>query len=301
MDKEFPRVKPIYWKVLLLLVMAVILAYTAVFSLRPDFRLRVNFYDVGQGDAAFFTTYKGTRVLIDGGPGSGIVQKLGADLPFFDRRIDLVVLTHPHADHVTGLIEVLKNYKVRNILFAGTTFESEIYDQFKQLAAQKQISEIIAKPGQKVFLDDATTLVILDPPVSDQSKDPNDSSVISRLSFGENDFLFLGDAGAKEESALLAFNPPLSAEVMKVSHHGSAQGTSKDLLTAVKPELAVISAGKNNQYHLPSDQVLKLLDAEKIRYLRTDEVGDIRLVSDGQSIRLLKNNWLFPSSEPLVE
>jgi competence protein ComEC len=294
MDSSPEKVKPIFWKLLLVLALLCGLAWVAVWQLRVNPDLQVDFYDVGQGDAIFIKTGGGARLLMDGGPSGRVLQKVASDLPFFDRRIDLVVLTHPHADHITGLIEILRRYDVRRVLYLPLDFDSDYWSEFQKLVEDKKIQKIIARPGQKIILDKNTTLSVLAPTgaiPAGKIKDPNDYSIVSRLTFGKSSFLFLGDAGIGEVGKIAAKS--LDSEVVKIGHHGSATATTGQVLGAVSPELAVISVGKDNQYNLPNPKVLELLNLDKIKYLRTDEAGDVRLESDGQDVKNLQNGWFF--------
>jgi competence protein ComEC len=295
------KVRPIYWRLLFVLAMMAALSWVAVWQLAPEPVLKVNFYDVGQGDAIFVKTSGGARVLIDGGPGGRILQKVASDLPFFDRRIDLVILTHPHADHVAGLIEVLRRYDVKRALFSPIIFESDYWREFLKLLDEKKVQKIIARSGQTVTLDKNTTLSILAPTGSvpaGKVADPNDFSVVSRLSYGQSDFLLLGDAGVKEVGKITP-DKDLQAEVVKIGHHGSASATTGGVLDKVGPDFAVISVGRKNKYNLPNSGVLALLESYKVSYARTDRDGDVRLVSRGRDVRILRSDWFFSSEQPI--
>ncbi|MDP2932778.1 MAG: MBL fold metallo-hydrolase [bacterium] len=283
MAKGYEKVKSVYWWGLFLLAIMLALVWIAVFSLRPDNKLHVEFFDVGQGDAAFITTPQKVQVLIDGGPGTAVLPKLGKAMPFFDRTIDLVILSHPHADHLSGLIEVLKRYKVKRVLYNTTTHNSEAYKAFQKILSEKNISAIIAEAGQRIVLDEYTVLDTLFPPQAIQGQlfdDLNESSVVNRLSFGQNHLLFTGDAPKTEEQAILTAGLPVAAEVLKIGHHGSRYSTGLEFLQQIRPTYAVIPVGKNSYGH-PDPATLATLESEKIDYLRTDEKGDIKFLCDG--------------------
>ncbi|MEK9180702.1 MAG: ComEC/Rec2 family competence protein [Patescibacteria group bacterium] len=290
MDQTYPSVKKIYWQSLLILAALVALTYLAYFSLRPDWHLRVSFYDIGQGDAAFITTYQGNQILIDGGPGSNVLEKMGREMPFYDREIDLIILSHPHADHLSGLIEVLKRYKVKKVLYTKVTHSSAVYKIFEDLVKEKNIETIIAAAGQKIILDDATVIKLLYPPQSLQGQlfdDLNESSIVARLVFGRSSFLFTGDAPKEEEREILASGQTVAADVLKVGHHGSKNATSQEFLAAVGPEFAVISAGRDNRYGHPHAATLQALESAGAKVFRTDTDGDVKFVSDGANLTKL--------------
>jgi len=270
--------------------MLTLLVWLAYFSLRPDYKLHVNFYDVGQGDSIFIETYLGNQILIDGGPDSTVLQKLGTDLPFYDRTIDLVILTHLHADHTAGLIEVLKRYKVKQVMLTRVSYDTQTYKRFLDLLEEKNIHATIARAGQIVYLDDSTVLRVLHPfsDLSGQSfKQVNNTSIISRLSFGKADFLFTGDASRENEQALVSGGYTVSSEVLKVGHQGSRTSSGEQFLNAVSPDYAVISVGEENSYGHPHQEVLDNFEKANIPVSRTDESGDIRFVSDGELLEQL--------------
>lgn len=284
------KVKKIYWQLLIILGVLTALTWLAYFSLRPDYKLHVNFYDVGQGDSIFIETYQGNQILIDGGPDLSVLQKLGRDLPFYDRTIDLIILTHPHADHTVGLIEVLKRYKVKHVMLTRVNYDTQTYKRFLDLLEEKKIQTTIALAGQKVFLDDSTILRILHPffDLSGQNfKEMNETSIVSRLSFGATDFLLTGDASKKNERDIIAQGYSVEAEILKVGHQGSRTSSGISFLNMVDPEYAVISVGADNRYGHPHQEVLTNFQNADIPVFRTDEKGDIRFVSDGESFKRL--------------
>jgi competence protein ComEC len=262
--------------------LAISLVFIANRELQPDYLLHVNFYDVGQGDAIFIETYLGNQILIDGGPGDQVVQELGYDLPFYDRTIDLVILTHPHADHVGGLVDVVKRYKVKKVLLPEIELENAAYKKFLALIEEKNIEMIYAQEGQRIYLDNATVFDVYFPAGEVVTRDPNDASIFGKLSFGASSFLLTGDAGFSIENQLLTkYN--LDVDVLKVGHHGSRFSTSTNFLNEVAPEWAVISVGKNSYGH-PTQDTLNNLDQSGTVIFRTDQDQTIRFVSDGTNL-----------------
>jgi len=298
--------------VLVVLFSLNILAWIVVFDLaKPQF-LEVNFFDVGQGDAIFIETPKRQQILIDGGPDSKILEKLGKEMPFYDRSIDLVILTHPERDHLAGLLEVLKKYKIENILWTGIIRDTAEYNEWQNLIKDEKARIKIAKAGQKIIAGE-TVINILYPFENLEGKifkDSNNTSIIGKLIFGQNSFLFTGDVYKSVEKELIirenscsthstssglmlseveASNSCqfaiLDSDILKVAHHGSKTSSSEDFLKAVLPEIAVISVGKGNSYGHPHQEVLEIFQKFGIKVLRTDLDGDIKIFSDGESLR----------------
>ena len=238
---------------------------------------RLHFFDIGQGDSIYLRTVEGNDVLIDGGPGDAVLSKLGEAMPFFDRTVEFVILTHPHADHVSGLIEVLQRYKVKNLLFNELAYESATYRTFLAQARLEGANLYSPRLGERVFLDSVTALDIYHP-ISTESiaagKDVNETSIVAKLSFGSTNVLFTGDAGHEVEEKLLSWKLPVDAEILKVGHQGSKTSTSEQFLDAVDPAAAVIMVGKNSYGH-PHEEVLGLLNERVPHLYRTDENGDI--------------------------
>lgn len=261
------------------LVLANILIFVGKRQLQPDFLLHANFYDVGQGDAIFIQTYLGNQVLIDGGPSGQVLQYLGKDLPFFDRTIDMLILTHAHTDHVAGLNDVLKRYKVKKVVLPNFDHDAPAFRDFLNLIEKKKIEKVYAREGQRIYLDPATVFDVYYPTSQISTDDVNDSSIVGKLSFGHNRFLFMGDAGTKVEALLLPkYN--LDVDLLKVGHHGSRHSTSLEFLQEVTPNFAIIQVGKNNYGH-PTPETLANLKKANAYVLRNDQDGTVKFVSDG--------------------
>lgn len=269
-----------------------VLIWYAVFSLNAHRNLEIHFFDVGQGDGIFFELPNRTQVLIDGGPGSGILAKLGNVMPFWDRTIDLVIVSHPHADHIDGLIDVLKRYTVRMVIESGASYSSADYNEFHQLLKEKKVNVIHARIGQHIVLSNIARLDILAPidNVSDKTlTDIHDAMVISRLMYGSTTVLFMGDVEKALEYKMVFSGMRLAADVLKIGHHGSKTSSVQEFLAAVHPQYAVISAGRKNRYGHPHQEVVERIKALGISLLRTDEKGDIVFESDGVGIFQVKN------------
>src|SRR3989304_4193124 len=176
-----------YIFILFLLIIAV-LASRETFSL-GDGNLKFYVLDIGQGDAIFVQTPSGNQILIDGGQDRRILEELGKVMPFYDRSIDLVILTHPHLDHAGGLLEVLKNYEVGELMDGGDNYNLAEYGELKKLMEEKKIKYEVARRGLKISLDKGISLLVLAPDKLIKSDNPHDNNVVSRLSYGRIDFL----------------------------------------------------------------------------------------------------------------
>lgn len=280
----------IKYLILPLLVLSVLFAF--YFKHEEQDWLHVNFYDVGQGDAFLITTYEGNQILVDGGPGDTVVEKLAQDLGPYDKDIDMVVLTHAHLDHFEGLIAVMTKYEVEKILMPNVEFKSNEYLAFLDAVKKENAEVLFAIQGQRFFLDRGTVLDILYPATKEtirpkKSADINDTSIVAMLRFGKTNFLLTGDSGKNIESELLpAFN--LDADLLKVGHHGSKYSSSEEWLKAVTPKYAVIQLGEKNTYGHPAPEVIDRLKAMNTDTYRSDLHGDVEFVSDGTNIRLQK-------------
>lgn len=252
-------------------------------------RLEVDFLDVGQGDGILIKTPYNQNILIDGGPDNSVVREISENLPFWNTSIDLMVLTHPHDDHVSGLIEVLKRYEVKKILATGVIHTTPNYLEWLNLIKEKNIPFLKPEDRQEIGLGDELKLQILYPRrsfYSQQAEDLNNTSIVLRLAYRQNAILFMGDAGIDIEKELLAEGLDIRSDVIKIGHHGSEYSSTEDFLEKVKPEIAVIEVGKNNYGH-PSLRVVRRIERIGAKILRTDKDSTIKIVSDGRNIKQL--------------
>lgn len=285
-------------KLLLKVSLAVFLLFlfSAFFYFRSikDKDLKVIFFDVGQGDSSLVRTPAGNNILIDGGPDSTALYKLGKYLPIYGRTIDLMILTHPHSDHVAGLIPILEKYKVKQILSAGVVHTSPDYLKWLELIKKKKINfikadgyrQIVFPSGGKSSNDVKLDVLYPFEDISKNSfKDLNESSVVVKLTYGKSSFLLMGDLPIEGEDRLIKQSVDLLANVLKVGHHGSKFSSSPEFLAQVRPSFAVISSGKNNDFGHPHFRTLKNLDKIGAKILRTDEIGDIIFESNGAIVK----------------
>jgi len=265
-----------------------------VFVLAGPHYLKVNFLDVGQGDSAFIQTPENHQILIDGGPGSTILGKLNAFLPFWDKTIDLVILTHPESDHMQGFLDILQRYKADYILWTGVEKLTPEYNKWISiLEKQKKMGAeiIIADANQEIKAGDVLidTLYPLENLEGKELKNTsNDTCIVSKLVFGKNSFLFTGDISSAAEKELVNNKSDLQSDVLKVAHHGSKYSTSDIFLSVAKPKVAVISVGAKNTYGHPTSEVLQRLEKFGIKVFRTDKDGDVKMESDGNNIYINK-------------
>ena len=282
---DFMARLPVKWVVPSLLVVATLVWLTA--ATMPDDRLQVSFLDVGQGDAILIQ--RGSQqILVDGGPSpQAIGLELGKMMPFWDRTIDLVVLTHPQADHLTGLVEVLKRYKVRQVLYPDLKYESALYDEWPRLLEARNVKHSLVQAGQEIKFGSDVLIEVLNPQTP-PSTDMNENGVVLRVALGQVSFLLTADIGRSTELELVTHRAPLNSTVLKVAHHGSDTSTSPEFLAVANPRIAVISAGKDNTFGLPNQEVLGRLEhklgLENI--YRTDEHGRIEFITDGERLWL---------------
>jgi len=304
------------WKIFLtfqLLLLCTV--WLAVHSVSSD-NLKIIACDVGQGDG-FLLTYKSTQVIIDGGPNKKITECVSKNIPFWDREIELVILTHPQKDHFTGLIEIFTKYRVDN--FLANNLDNNTLEYRLLINSVEGGGVRVLNPGdtRKLRLG-LIHLDILSPTqafleensqrkseVSERKSeklagvlggytsklDPNEFSIVALVGFESYKTLFTGDIGPEksdEVAQILKEKGVAKVNYIKVPHHGSRNGMSASLLEAANPEIAVISSGKNNSYGHPHEEILKMLADKKVNILRTDELGDVRVETDGENVWLTK-------------
>jgi len=251
--------------------------------------LEVTFFDVGQGDAIFIQSPSGTQVLIDGGKGSAVLGELQKRMGFFDRDIDMIVATHLDLDHIGGLIAVLERYRVHTILITENEGESAAAQVFKERVEAEGAQVLYARRGQVFDLGlgekGSTTLTILFPDIDPTELESNTASIVARLVYGESEYLLTGDSPKEIEEYLVRLGSgTLRSDVLKVGHHGSRTSTSDVFLSAVRPSVAIISAGKDNSYGHPHEDVVRVLNEFDVIQKSTADEGSIVSFSDGQFI-----------------
>lgn len=250
----------------------------ATFQL-PDDNLHVIACDVGQGDA-ILVIYKNIQILTDGGPDNKVVSCLGKYLPFWDRNIELIISTHPDADHSTGLVDVVRKYNVGSIVINPADPGTETIRVLEKEVGSRGVGVI--NPAHEMTLGvgliHLDILSRFDPLI----KDTNANSVVYKLEFGRFSALFPGDIPQNVSDSLSGAVGPVN--YIKIPHHGSKNGVTENLLRALEPKIAVISVGKKNPWGFPSPEILAMLEKYNVKVLRTDEMGDVEVVTDGEKI-----------------
>jgi len=267
--------------ILIILFILNIFSWSVIFEQSQDNGLEVCFLDIGQGDSFFIETSQGHQILIDGGPDNTLTQKLEQRIPFWDRTIDLVVLTHSDKDHVFGFLEVLKNYEIKNILWTGALGKSLLFEQWQEAIGNEGAKIWIAKQGLIISLPDQRYFEILYPFESLERREVsamNDTSIVMMLNTDKEKILFTGDISKKIEHLLVEEGISLRADILKVPHHGSKTSSSEEFLEAVEPNLAIISVGRDNSYGHPSSVVLARYEEFGIKVLQTSKEKDICLI-----------------------
>ena len=276
-----------------------------------DGRLHLIFCDVGQGDGILIRK-NNFEILIDGGPDNKILSCLSENMAFWDQEIEVVVLTHPEADHLSGLIPVLERYQVNNFISSPVGNTSAGFQKLKDLIEEKQILiknlytggkisfegiELFALwPERSWLLSKLDSLESAAPAFAkasagkaglgaQTSNNRNDFSFVFHLKYGQFDALLTGDADERVQDEIMEVSVVPKVEVFKVPHHGSKTGMIDEYLEAADPELAVVSVGKNRWGH-PTKEILEKLSSRTIKLLRTDQDGEVEIISDGESWRI---------------
>ncbi len=283
------------WKYIFgVLLLTVFLIVIAIFQI-PDDNLHIVACNVGLGDAILIT-YGKTQILTDGGPDKSVLGCLGKYMPFWDRDIELVVSTHPDADHSTGLVDVIKNYKVDEIMINPIDPGTSVYEVLKKEVGGRGVPVINPVEGTRLSVG-LIYLDILEPSeelysrlmVKDVSSklakydiksETNLYSIVYKLSFKNFSGLFTGDIPPEISDGLSALSEVEGLDYIKIPHHGSVNGLTENLLKALMPKIAVISVGKNI-WSFPRPEILDMLAKYGVKILRTDKVGDVQVITDG--------------------
>lgn len=253
-------------------------------------KLRVIACEVGQGDATLIVTNRGSQILVDGGPGKRVLDCLGSYMPFWDRSVELMVLTHPQKDHMEGLIAVLENYKVRAIVWTGVYAESGLFGEWVKALGRENAAIIKPHTGQKLTIDNVDFEVLWPTKQKiaewkeDAPDDLNESSIVLRLNYDGFCMLLTGDMTRAALQGLAL----RSCQVLKISHHGSKTGTNGEILEKVKPKVAIIEVGKNSYGH-PHQEVLDLLISYGIEVYRTDTDGTVEFNYNNGKLRIVRD------------
>ncbi|MFP4199404.1 MAG: MBL fold metallo-hydrolase [Halanaerobium sp.] len=268
------------WKKLALLILIVLFAITFTLNTTAQ-NLKIHFIDVGQGDSILIETAAGENILVDGGDradkiAAGIIDYLQKQKI---EKLDYLISTHPHADHIGGLADILDSFEVETVLDSGKIHTSKTYENYLTKIDQKNINFKTPRRGDQFQLG-KTKLKFLHPDSPVEAYDLNNSSLVFLLEYRQQKFLFTGDIEKEVEATLLKENPDLRVNLIKVPHHGSKTSSSKDFVEQLKPETAVIQVGDNHYGH-PAAEVIELYQNQGARVYRNDLNGNLVVTADG--------------------
>ena len=252
-----------------------------------DSELMISYMDVGQGDAAYIKV-NGNDILIDAGPRSNSKELLEQLKAKNIDNFELVIATHPHEDHIGGMVDVFKEYEVKAFYSPKITHTTKTYENLVKAVKDEGLKTKELKGGMVIDLGEGAKFEVFTPQKSEY-EELNDYSPIMKLSFGATSYLFTGDAEKlAEEEALAKYKTSLDSDVIKFGHHGSSSSSSNAFIEAVSPKYGIISCAKDNKYGHPHRETLDIIKKYNIKAFRTDTDGEIILTSDGKSINFNK-------------
>ncbi len=255
------------------ILLAALIYYVAYFAQDlPE----IDFLDIGQGDASLIKLPNNKVILIDGGPNNLVLKRLGENLPFYQRKIDLIILSHFHDDHLIGLIEIIKRYKIGTVVYLQSDVHSQLLSLFIKLAQEKNIKVIALENRATINYLPSCALEMINPFIFGIGKDDN-NSIVTRLTCTTLSALFSGDNNFKVEEALLQTGENWHFKIFKASHHGSKTANSENFLKAVNPSMTVISVGAVNRFGHPSQEILDRLESLGLLVKRTDLDGTVKI------------------------
>lgn len=276
------------WVVLLILFLAIfdVFVWGDIVLNKPSKNSEIYFMDVGQGDSELVILPNNIRVLIDGGPDNKVIGQLASILPATSRYLDLVILSHPQTDHFTGLIDVLKRYRVGAFIFNGNSGTAGSWSELIKIIEENKVPTIILAGADKIHYLNSQFNFLWPDKNFVHGQDLNEAALVPPLQTQKTKILFTGDIGAETENYLMKkYN--LDIDVLKVAHHGSKFSSGEKFLNAISPKIAVIEVGKNSYGH-PTETVLNNLASIGAQIFRTDKDGMVKLVIDGQGINIFK-------------
>ena len=254
--------------------------------------LQVHFLDVGQGDATYIETPDGVQVLVDGGTGRQVLTQLAEHVSPLDRQLDMIIGTHPHDDHIGGLVDVLDRFTVEHILVTENRLETRSTERFFAAVEEEATAGAAvynARAGHTFALGDEATLRVLSPFYDPTDMDADAASIIVQLEYGETAILLTGDAPiAVEDVVVEEYGSGLESEVLKLGHHGSRTSSGELLLDTVVPEYGVTSAGTDSRHGHPHEEVLERVRERGITHVSTQTAGTVSFYSDGERMWLVE-------------
>lgn len=248
--------------------------------------LRVYFFNVGQGDAVFIEAPNGNQLLYDAGPPSGaVLRELSSAMPFWDRSIDVAVFSHPDMDHIGGFVDVFRRYDIDLAVTSGAHSENGVYEESERSIVAEGAKHLLARRGMTIDLGGGVFAEVLYPDHETGNMETNSASIVLRVRYGKTAFLLSGDLPTNIENYVVGEEgEALHVNVLKLGHHGSRTSSGDAWLSATRPDVAVISAGKGNRYGHPHKETLLRLSAHHIPFLETFEEGTIIFESDGERV-----------------
>jgi len=274
LEKFQKQIKIFFFVLFLGVIFLVALEISGKEKFSQSQKAEIFFLDVGQGDAILIQEGR-TQILIDGGDGEDILDCLGEVMPFGDRNLEVIINTHSDDDHLGGLIKVMENYEVGEMVHTGISCDKEICKMRDRIIERRDIKVLIARLGQEIKFGEDIDLKVIYPFMDlegKEFKDANDTSVVIRGIVGDSSYLLTGDISSDVENELIFGNLDLDVDVLKVAHHGSKNSTAIAFLQAASPEKAIISVGENSYGH-PTEEILNRLSNMNIEILRTDEMS----------------------------
>ena len=274
-----------------LFLLITVSVWYVVFAHEASGELTVTFLDVGQGDAVFIETPSGVQVLIDGGLDATVLTELAAMMPFWDRSIDIVIATHPDADHIAGLVPVAERYRVAQFVESGVYADTELTRALEEALGKTTTPVHQARRGDVFDLGDGVFATILFPDRDVSGLEANEASIMLRLTFGEHAFMLTGDSSSAMERYLVSLDgAQLRSTVLKAGHHGSRTSSDVSFVGHVAPEYVVFSRGCENQYGHPHEDVRELFVRFEVPIFDTCEHGAIQFISDGSTLRIVTDS-----------
>ena len=249
--------------------------------------LQFHFIDVGQGDSSLIITPKGKTILIDAGDEAHAKKVVSYVREQGIEKLDLVIATHPDADHIGGMDKVIKNFDIDVFAMPDVSAKTNQYKQIQRELKAKKMKATRLYQGDEVQIDDSLDFEILSPVKGKKYDDTNEYSIVAKIVYKDTSFILMGDATMENEVDIINNVPDIDIDVLKLGHHGSSTSSSDYFITKTSPKIAIISCGKNNKYGHPHQEVMRVLKKHGVTPYRTDEMGDIVITSDGKEIKYI--------------
>lgn len=281
MFTAFPKIKNWVIIIFIFFIFLDVLVWREILFNSPDGKPGIYFLDVGQGDSELIELPGNVKFLIDGGPDGKVIGNLEDIFSYFDRRIDLVVMSHAQLDHFGGLLEVLKRYQVGAFVWSGIKNDTASFSELEKVLGENKIPQIVLAEGDRIRYQENNLEIIYPPGDLSAVKNINDAALVLKFSSDNGKALFTADIGDKIEK-YLSQKYDLQADILKVAHHGSKYSSMESFLKEIQPKISVIEVGKNSYGHPTSDVLARLSDVGS-KIFRTDKNGIIKLIlNDGQ-------------------